>query len=141
MAKSNLSIEVVSEEIILEKIFLILGQKVIIDKGLAEMYGVETAQPNRSVKRNSNRFPADFMSQLSKDEFQNLKYQIGISSSWGGTRKLPCAFTEQGVAMLSSVLNSETAIQVIPIAIGTNNSLGHQNETIDYRQQRPLDKN
>ncbi len=76
------------------------------------MYGVETAQLNRSVKKNVARFPEDFMFQLSKEEFQNLIYQIGISSSWGGTRKSPYAFTEQGVAMLSSVLNSETAIQV-----------------------------
>jgi len=102
----------VSEENILEKIYLIRGQKVMMDRDLAEMYGVETAQLNRAVKRNLTRFPEDFMFQLSKEEFQNLIYQIGISSSWGGTRKLPYAFTEQGLAMLSSVLNSETAIQV-----------------------------
>jgi len=112
MPKSNLPVVMISEENILEKIYLIRGQKVMLDRDLAEMYGVETAQLNRAVKRNLTRFPEDFMFQLSKEEFQNLIYQIGISSSWGGTRKLPYVFTEQGVAMLSSVLNSETAIQV-----------------------------
>jgi phage regulator Rha-like protein len=111
MPKSSLPIPAISEETIVEKIFIIRGQKVMLDKDLAEMYGVETASLNRAVKRNFTRFPDDFMFQLSKEEFQNLIYQIG-TSSWGGTRKLPYVFTEQGVAMLSSVLNSETAIQV-----------------------------
>jgi phage regulator Rha-like protein len=111
MPKSSLPIPAISEETIVEKIFVIRGQKVMLDRDLAEMYGVETASLNRAVKRNSTRFPDDFIFQLSKEEFQNLIYQIG-TSSWGGTRKLPYVFTEQGVAMLSSVLNSETAIQV-----------------------------
>jgi phage regulator Rha-like protein len=111
MPKSSLPIPAISEETIVEKIFVIRGQKVMLDRDLAEMYGVETASLNRAVKRNFTRFPDDFMFQLSKEEFQNLIYQIG-TSSWGGTRKLPYVFTEQGVAMLSSVLNSETAIPV-----------------------------
>jgi hypothetical protein len=111
MAKSNLSVAKVSEDSILEKIYVIRGLKVMLDKDLAEMYGVEVKRLNQAVKRNTSRFPEDFMFQLSKNEFQNLKSQF-VTSSWGGTRKLPYAFTEQGVAMLSSVLNSETAIQV-----------------------------
>ncbi len=75
----------------------------MLDRDLAEMYGVETFNLNKAVKRNLKRFPEDFMFQLSKDEFQNLKFQIGISSLWGGTRKLPYVFTEQGVPMHSSV--------------------------------------
>ena len=111
MPKSNLPIVKVSEETILEKIYLIRGLKVMLDRDLAEMYGVEVKRLNQAVKRNSTRFPEDFMFQISFEEFKNLKSQI-VTSSWGGTRKPPNAFTEQGVAMLSSVLNSETAIQV-----------------------------
>ena len=111
MPKSNLPIVMVSEENILKKIYLIRGQKVMLDRDLAEMYGVEVRVLNQAVKRNSTRFPEDFMFQINRDEFQNLKSQIVISS-WGGSRTLPYVFTEQGVAMLSSVLNSETAIQV-----------------------------
>lgn len=102
-----------SESQIVEKIYYIRGLKVMLDKDLAEMYGVDTRNLNKAVKRNLQRFPEDFMFQLSKEEFENLMFQIGTSSStWGGTRKLPYAFTEQGVAMLSSVLRSEIAIQV-----------------------------
>ncbi|HZI69384.1 MAG TPA: ORF6N domain-containing protein [Hanamia sp.] len=93
------------------KIHIIRGQKVMLDRDLAEMYGVEVKRLNEAVKRNNTRFPEDFMFQISKAEWQNLKSQFA-TSSWGGIRKLPYAFTEQGVAMLSSVLNSETAIQV-----------------------------
>ena len=81
------------------------------DKDLAEMYGVPTFRLNEAVKRNSLRFPEDFMFQLTENEFKNLISQFAISS-WGGTRKMPYAFTEHGVAMLSSVLRSEQAIQV-----------------------------
>ncbi len=98
-------------EVVINKIYLIRGQKVMLDKDLAELYGVETRTLNQAVKRNVERFPEDFMFQLSEEEFENLKSQIVISS-WGGRRKLSFAFTEQGVAMLSSVLNSSTAIQV-----------------------------
>lgn len=83
----------------------------MIDEDLAAMYGVETRRLNEQVKRNAKRFPKDFMFALTQKEFENLKSQNAISS-WGGRRKLPNAFTEQGVAMLSSILNSDTAIEV-----------------------------
>ncbi len=83
----------------------------MLDSDLAELYGVETKQLTRQVRRNIDRFPEDFMFQLTKDEFENLRYQFG-TSSWGGRRYLPYVFTEQGVAMLSSVLNSKRAVQV-----------------------------
>jgi hypothetical protein len=98
-------------EIIQNKIYLIRGQKVMLDRDLAELYGVLTKQLTRQVRRNMDRFPQDFMIQLTAEEFENLRCQFG-SSSWGGSRYLPYAFTEQGVAMLSSVLNSKQAIQV-----------------------------
>lgn len=92
-------------------IFFIRGQKVMLAHDLANLYEVETFTLNRAVKRNLARFPGDFMFQLSKMEFRNLRSHFGISS-WGGRRYLPYAFTEQGVAMLSSVLHSERAVQV-----------------------------
>lgn len=110
MAKKELQ-ALVAEQKILNRIYVIRGEKVMLDRDLAEMYGVETRVLNQSIKRNLNRFPKDFMFQLSEKEFKNLISQ-NVTSSWGGTRKLPYAFTEQGVAMLSSVLNSETAIEV-----------------------------
>ena len=93
------------------RIHVIRGQQVMLDKDLAELYGVEVRALNQAVKRNMNRFPSDFMFQLTKEEWNNLKSQFVISS-WGGTRTLPYAFTEHGVAMLSSVLRSDTAIEV-----------------------------
>ena len=93
-------------------ILLIRGQKVILDADLAALYGVETKMLVRAVKRNINRFPIDFMFQLSKEEFDNLRFHFGTSSVWGGRRYPPYAFTEQGVAMLSSVLHSQRAVQV-----------------------------
>ena len=90
-------------------IYEIRGQKVMLDKDLAKLYGVSTGNLNKAVKRNIERFPERYMFQLTSDE--NLKFQNGISS-WGGSRSFPYAFTEQGVAMLSSVLHSPTAIQV-----------------------------
>ena len=101
----------VSAEIVENKIFIIRNQRVMLDRDLSELYGVPVKTLNQSVKRNALRFPADFMFQLSKQEFCNLKSQI-VTSSWGGIRKLPYAFTEQGVAMLSSVLHSKRAILV-----------------------------
>ncbi|MEO5569433.1 MAG: ORF6N domain-containing protein [Bacteroidia bacterium] len=101
----------ISEEKILNKIHFIRGMKVMLDFDLAEIYNVDTRVLNQSVKRNLNRFPDDFMFQLTKKELENLISQI-VTSSWGGTRKMPYTFTEQGVAMLSSVLKSETAVQV-----------------------------
>jgi phage regulator Rha-like protein len=99
-------------EMIEKKIMLIRGEKVILDADLAELYGVETKMLVRAVKRNIGRFPSDFMIQLDKEEFEKLRFQFGTSSRWGGRRYLPYAFTEQGVAMLSSVLNSERAVEV-----------------------------
>jgi len=84
---------------------------VILDRDLAELYEVETRVLNQAVKRNIKRFPKDFMFQLTKDEFKILKSQI-VTSRWGGVRKLPLAFTEQGIAMLSGILNSDRAIHV-----------------------------
>ena len=98
-------------ESIISKIVFLRNEKVILDRDLAELYGVETKQLKRAVRRNINRFPKDFMFELSKKEFDDLRYHFG-TSSWGGTRYTPMAFTEQGVAMLSSVLNSQHAIKV-----------------------------
>ena len=94
-----------------QRIFLIRGQAVMLDAHLAELYGVETNALTRAVKRNIERFPSDFMFQLTSDEAGNLRFQFG-ASSWGGRRYLPYVFTEQGVAMLSGVLRSRKAIQV-----------------------------
>ena len=99
-------------EMIEKKILLIRGEKVMLDADIAELYGVETKMLVRAVKRNIDRFPSDFMIQLNRKEFENLRFQFGTSSRWGGRRYLPYAFTEQGVAMLSSVLNSERAVKV-----------------------------
>ena len=115
-------------------VFLVRGEKVLLDADLAMLYGVETGALNRAVKRNIERFPADFMLQLSLDEWEDLKCQVGISSSpasaaktqkpgtirsqivttslHGGRRAIPYAFTEQGIAMLSSVLRSQRAVEV-----------------------------
>lgn len=93
-------------------IHVIRGHKVMLDSDLAELYSVETFNLNKAVKRNIERFPADFMFQLTEQEFRNLKFQSGISKSWGGRRSAPYAFTEQGVAMLSSVLRSPRAVLV-----------------------------
>jgi hypothetical protein len=102
----------VSLESIERKIYLIRGEKVLLSFDLAELYRVEPKVLIQAVKRNSNRFPDDFMFQLTNQEFTNLKSQF-VTSSWGGIRRAnPYAFTEQGVAMLSSVLNSERAVQV-----------------------------
>ena len=102
---------VIPVESIVSKILVVRSEKVLLDKDLAELYGVETKQLKRAVRRNINRFPKDFMFQLTEKEFDSLRSQFG-TSSWGGTRYLPMAFTEQGVAMLSTVLNSERAIAV-----------------------------
>lgn len=91
---------------------IIRDDKVILDEDLADLYGVETKTLVRAVKRNLDRFPADFMFQLTNQEFKDLRCQIGTSSQWGGRRTPPYAFSEQGVAMLSSVLNSPQAVKV-----------------------------
>ena len=113
----------VPRERIINSIFLIRGIKVMIDSDLAELYQVETKVLIQAVKRNTKRFPEDFMFQLTLNELESLRFQFGtlnkdnlrsqfVTSSWGGRRYLPYAFTEQGVAMLSSVLKSERAIMV-----------------------------
>lgn len=101
----------IPDEVIMQKIYLIRGMNVMLDKDLAELYNVETKQLKRAVRRNIIRFPEDFMFELNQKEFNDLRSQIG-TSSWGGTRYVPMAFTEHGVLMLSSVLNSERAIKV-----------------------------
>jgi hypothetical protein len=107
MAKSSL----VPTEVIERRILLIRGQKVMLDFQLAELYQVETKALKRAVRRNRDRFPEDFCFELSAEEYENLRYHFG-TSSWGGRRYPPLAFTEQGVAMLSSVLHSKRAVQV-----------------------------
>lgn len=104
--KSIIPIEIVSQ-----RIFFIRGHKVMLDADLAELYGVSVKRMNELIKRNTERFPIDFMFQLTKDELQNLRSQFA-TSSWGGRRYLPFAFTEHGVAMLSSVLRSPRAVQM-----------------------------
>ena len=103
--------EVIPTERIARAILVIRREKVMLDSDLAALYGVTTGNLNKAVKRNAERFPTDFMFQLDAEEVANLKFQFGISS-WGGRRRLPYAFTEQGVAMPSSVLNSERAVKV-----------------------------
>lgn len=95
-----------------QRILLIRGEKVILDSDLAELYSVKTGTLTRAVRRNMERFPNDFMFQLTKQEVNILTRQNGISSSWGGRRYLPYVFTEQGIAMLSSVLRSDRAVLV-----------------------------
>ncbi len=102
---------ITTDAYIMNSIYLIREQKVMLDEDLAKLYQVETKQLKRQVKRKIDRFPVDFMFQLNAAEFENLRSQSG-TSSWGGTRYMPLAFTEQGVAMLSSILNSPTAIRV-----------------------------
>src|SRR6218665_3094928 len=99
------------DEMIMNKIYFIRGQKVMLDKDLSELYQVETRRLNEQVKRNLKRFPKDFMFQLTLREFENLMWQ-NATSSWGGLRKMPYVFTEHGVLMLSSILNSDRAIKV-----------------------------
>ena len=109
MSKTDL----ISVEKIEKSIYFIRGEKVMLDRDLARLYEVATKTLNRAVKRNLQRFPLDFMFQLTEDEADALRYQIGTSNKGrGGRRYLPYVFTEQGVAMLSSVLNSECAIIV-----------------------------
>jgi len=102
----------INDEAIATRIHWIRGEKVILDEDLAGLYEVPTKRLNEQVKRNLERFPKEFMIQLNQEEWSNLKSQIATSSSWGGRRKLPLAFTEHGVLMLSNVLNSKRAIAV-----------------------------
>ena len=102
--------DLVPEKNILKIIIVIRGQKVILDSDLAALYGVETKRLNEQVRRNKHKFPDDFMFQLTKEEFNNLKSQIATSSSgWGGRRKQPIVFTEHGALQAANVLNSAQA--------------------------------
>ena len=104
--------EVIPQQVIESKIFIIRDKKVMLDRDLAILYGVTTGNLNKAVKRNINRFPEDFMFQLSTEEYNSLRFQIGILKRGQHSKYSPYAFTENGVAMLSSVLNSERAIEV-----------------------------
>ncbi len=105
-------VALISSDTLTGSILVIRGHKVMLDADLAALYGVETKALNQAVRRNIERFPDDFMFQLTSDEMENLRSQTVTASSWGGRRTRPYAFTEQGVAMLSSVLKSPRAIQV-----------------------------
>ena len=105
-------VALVPSERIERSILLIRGHKVMLDADLAALYGVETKRLLQALKRNISRFPPDFVFQLNTEEFENLRSHFGTSSQWGGRRYPPYAFTEQGVAMLSSVLKSRRAVQV-----------------------------
>lgn len=103
---------IVPIEMIENKIYLIRGQKVMLDRDLAELYGTEVKQLKRQVRRNLDRFPTDFMFELSKEEYESLRCHFGTLKRGSHSKYLPYAFTEQGVAMLSSILNSKRAVQV-----------------------------
>ena len=113
MKKEN-KLVLLPEELVMNKIYLVRGQKVMLDRDLAELYGVSTGNLNLAVRRNRYRFPPDFMFQLTQNELESLILQNAISKTRGrgGTRKLPYAYTEMGVSMLSGVLKSKTAIRV-----------------------------
>ncbi len=113
MNQSETSLTLIPDERIANKVMLIRGIKVMLDEDLAELYDVETKRLNEQVGRNRERFPEDFMFRLTKEEFESLRSQIATSKKGrGGRRNPPYAFTEQGVAMLSSVLKSRRAVQV-----------------------------
>ena len=133
-------------EVVEHKIYLIKGQRVMLDKDLAELYEVSTKRLNEQVRRNISRFPADFMFQLTKDESSSLRSQF-VTLKRGGHRKyLPYVFTEQGVAMLSSVINSERAIQVniaimrafvkLRQMLSTNKELAHKLAQLEHRIEK-----
>ena len=112
MSKADQAISVIPEERIINKIFLLRGRKVLLDRDLAELYGVSTGNLNKAVKRNAKRFPEDFMFQLSKGEYDAIRFQFGTLKRGRHPKYLPHVFTEHGVAMLSSVLNSERAVKI-----------------------------
>lgn len=124
--------QTVIENKIIGKIYQLRDLKVMLDFDLAEMYMVETKQLKRQVRRNMDRFPEDFMFELDKKEYESLRSQFCTLKRGEHSKYLPMAFTEQGVAMLYSVLSSKLAIEVIPIAIGTNNKGVQQNEGDDF---------
>jgi len=111
MSKSQKQLLIV-DELIMNKIYLVRGQKVMLDRDLAELYGVETKHLKQTVRRNMDRFPKDFMFTMNKTEFESLRTQFASSNERGGTRYMPMVFSEQGVTMLSCILNSKRAIAV-----------------------------
>ena len=139
-----MSDEVIAVEQIARTIFVLRGQKVLLDADLAKLYGVQTKQLKRAVTRNSERFPEDFMFELTAAEFRTLRFHFGTSKSHrGGTRYRPYAFTEQGVAMLSSVLRSARAVKVniaimrafvkLREVLGTNRELARRFADLEQR--------
>ena len=122
----------VPAERIEQSILLIRGHRVLLDSDLSSLYGVETKRLVEAVKRNKERFPDDFMFQLNEKEFDNLKSQFATSSSWGGRRYAPYVFTEQGVAMLSSVLRSPRAVAV-PVHHARRSDSIHRNRIMADR--------
>ena len=143
-SKANTSI--VPLETVSQKIFLIRGMKVMLDSELAELYEVDTKNLNVSVRRNSLRFPEDFMFQLTKEEYESLRLQIAASKiQRGGRRYFPYVFTEQGVAMLSSILKSERAVQMniliirafikIREILSSNKELAYKIEELEREQK------
>ena len=132
-------------EIVVSKIAVVRGQRVMFAQDLAELYGVETKVLMQAVRRNIDRFPHDFLFQLTNQEFTNLRSQI-VNSSWGGTRYLPFAFSEQGVAMLSSVLRSNRAVAVnveitrafvcMRVLIGGNRSLAKKINDLEQKYDK-----
>ncbi len=147
MSKKTLINPVHAEQHVERRILLIRGHKVMLDADLAELYGVQTKNLNKAVKRNLERFPEGFMFQITDKEYPNLRFQIGTSSSgYGGRRYLPMAFTEQGVAMLSSVLRSKRAIQVniaimktfvkIRELLGTHRDLANKLEALERKYEK-----
>jgi hypothetical protein len=135
---SHKHVSIIPDEAVINKIFYIRNEKIMLDSDLAELYGVETKRLNEQVKRNLNRFPEDFMFRLTKSEFENLKSQFA-TSSWGGRRTLPFAFTEHGVLMLSSVLNSDLAIkvniQIMRVYIKMRNMLASHKDLLSKVEQ------
>jgi len=142
MAKNESEITV-PDEVIMNKIYLIRGKKVMLDRDLAELYEIETKQLKRAVRRNINRFPEDFMFEFNKEELEKWRYQFGTSNrEIMGLRVSPFAFTEYGVIMLASVLNSERAIQVnlqiVRIFVKMRELLASHNELIHKMEQMEL---
>ena len=137
--------DLIPQQVIERRIYLIRGHKVMLDSDLAKLYGVGTRDLNKAVSRNLDRFPRDFMFQLTKNEVQNLMFHSG-TSRWGGVRKLPRVFTEQGVAMLSTVLKSKKAIQVniaimrafvkLRQIISTHKELAHKLKELENKIER-----
>jgi len=142
MAKNESGI-MVPDEVIMNKIYLIRGKKVMLDRDLAELYEIETKQLKRAVRRNINRFPEDFMFEFNKEELEKWRCQFGTSNrEIMGLRVSPFAFTEYGVIMLASVLNSERAIQVnlqiVRIFVKMRELLASHNELIHKMEQMEL---